>query len=81
MIDRVKMRGVLFYDYGIIRTSKSTTSTNLSIDDTSKTRSSAGVGIEWVTPIGPLQLIFAKALDAKENDDTNTFEFTIGRRF
>ena len=71
MIDRVKMRGVLFYDYGMIG--------NSSLSEIK--RSSAGVGIEWVTPIGPLQLIFAKALDAKENDDTNTFEFTIGRRF
>ncbi|QCD44297.1 beta-barrel assembly machinery complex, BamA/YaeT protein [Campylobacter mucosalis] len=71
IIDRVKMRGVLFYDYGMIGVS------NLN----EIKRSSYGAGIEWITPIGPLQLIFAKAIDAKENDDTNKFEFTIGRRF
>ena len=71
IIDRVKMRGVLFYDYGMIGDN--------SLSEIK--RSSAGAGIEWVTPMGPLQLIFAKAIGKKENDDTNTFEFTIGRRF
>ena len=71
IIDRVKMRGVLFYDYGMIGDN--------SLSEIK--RSSTGAGIEWVTPMGPLQLIFAKAIGKKENDDTNTFEFTIGRRF
>ena len=71
IIDRVKMRGVLFYDYGMIGDN--------SLSEIK--RSSAGAGIEWVTPMGPLQLIFAKAIGKKENDDTNAFEFTIGRRF
>lgn len=71
LIDRVKMRGVLFYDYGMIG--------EKSLSEIK--RSSVGAGIEWITPIGPLQLIFAKALNKKYNDETNTFEFTIGRRF
>ena len=71
IIERVKMRGVVFYDYGMIGEN--------SLNEIK--RSSVGTGIEWITPIGPLQLIFAKALKPKEGDDTNTFEFTIGRRF
>ncbi|MBR8465007.1 outer membrane protein assembly factor BamA [Campylobacter sp. faydin G-140] len=71
LIERVKMRGVLFYDYGMIG--------ETDLDEIK--RSSTGIGIEWITPIGPLQLIFAKALDKKYNDETNSFEFTIGRRF
>lgn len=71
MIDRIKMRGLLFYDYGMIGDS--------SLNEIK--RSSTGAGIEWVTPIGPLQLIFAKALNPASNDDTSTFEFSIGRRF
>ena len=74
IIDRVKMRGVVFYDYGTV--GKDEQNENKMIN-----RSSVGTGIEWITPIGPLQLIFAKALKPKEGDDTNTFEFTIGRRF
>ena len=45
------------------------------------TRSSYGAAIEWFSPMGPIQLIFAKALDAQTNDRTATFEFTIGQRF
>ncbi|MCH5336987.1 MAG: BamA/TamA family outer membrane protein, partial [Campylobacter sp.] len=44
-------------------------------------RMSTGVGIEWVTPIGPLQLIFAKPINDKPGDNTNLFEFAIGTRF
>ncbi|MGG7047606.1 MULTISPECIES: outer membrane protein assembly factor BamA [unclassified Campylobacter] len=71
LIDRVKMRGMVFYDYGMIG--------QKSVSEIK--RSSYGAGIEWITPIGPLQLIFAKALNKARNDDTNSFEFTIGRRF
>jgi len=45
------------------------------------TRSSYGAAIEWFSPMGPIQLIFAKALDAQDGDQTATFEFTIGQRF
>lgn len=71
IINRLKMRGVIFYDYGMIGHS----------DINEIKRSSAGVGIEWITPIGPLQLFYAQALDDKLGDDTSSFEFTIGRRF
>ena len=71
IINRFKMRGVIFYDYGMIG--------NDNINDFQ--RSSTGIGIEWITPIGPVQLFYAKALDYKEGDKTSNFEFTIGRRF
>lgn len=71
IIDRIKMRGVLFYDYGMIG--------KTSLNEIK--RSSVGTGIEWITPIGPLQLIFAKALNPASNDETSKFEFSIGRRF
>ncbi|MCR4942129.1 MAG: outer membrane protein assembly factor BamA [Campylobacter sp.] len=71
IIERVKMRGMIFYDYGMIG--------EKSLSEIK--RSSYGAGIEWVTPLGPLQLIFAKALNKAHNDDTNSFEFSIGRRF
>ncbi|TQR31281.1 outer membrane protein assembly factor BamA [Campylobacter sp. MIT 99-7217] len=74
LIDRIKLRGALFFDYGI------NGKENLNVHE-SIHRYSTGVAIEWITPIGPLQLIFAKALNAKENDDTNSFEFTLGTRF
>lgn len=72
IIDRVKLRGNLFFDFGMIGQDNK-------IDQI--VRYSTGAGIEWITPIGPLQLIFAKPLNKKPGDDTNNFEFTMGTRF
>ncbi|SUX09498.1 outer membrane protein assembly complex, YaeT protein [Campylobacter sputorum subsp. bubulus] len=72
LIDRIKMRGLVFFDYGMIGEGNN-------IDQIK--RYSTGAGIEWTTPIGPLQLIFTKPLNDEAGDDTNTFEFMIGSRF
>ena len=82
LIERVKMRGVLFFDYGVIEGKhKAEKRAGYEYIDGRISRYSAGVGIEWVTPMGPLQLIFAKPLKKQDGDDTSTFEFTIGQRF
>jgi outer membrane protein insertion porin family len=49
--------------------------------NTSNLRYSAGVGISWVSPIGPLKLSFGKPLNAKENDRTQAFQFQLGTGF
>ena len=83
LIERVKMRGLLFVDYGVIRGRIANVTAPSIVDyiDGRISRYSAGAGIEWVTPMGPLQLIFAKPLKKQDGDDTSTFEFTIGQRF
>ena len=82
LIERVKMRGVLFVDYGVIRGRIANVTAPGIVDyvDGRISRYSAGAGIEWVTPMGPLQLIFAKPLKKQDGDDTSTVEFTIGQR-
>ncbi|MCI7581598.1 MAG: BamA/TamA family outer membrane protein, partial [Campylobacter sp.] len=40
-----------------------------------------GVGIEWMTFIGPLQVVFVKPIGKKDGDQTSSFEFNIGQRF
>lgn len=47
----------------------------------SNLRYSAGVGISWVSPIGPLKLSFGKALNAKDADLTQPFQFQLGTGF
>jgi outer membrane protein insertion porin family len=49
--------------------------------NTSNLRYSAGVGISWVSPIGPLKLSFAKPLNAKDADHTQAFQFQLGTGF
>lgn len=75
IIDRVKLRGALFLDYGAIDEKKAF------FDKNSIQRYSTGLSLEWITPMGPLQFVFAKPLNRKSGDDTETFEFTMGTRF
>ena len=52
-----------------------------SIDDKSKLRSSTGVALNLMTPIGPLSFSFANALSKASSDQTETFRFNIGTSF
>lgn len=46
-----------------------------------KIRSSAGVSLEWLAPIGPLVFSIAKPIDDEEGDDLQEFQFSIGAAF
>lgn len=71
LIESAKMRWGLFYDYGMIGED----------NFTDIKRSGAGALIEWQSPVGPLQLIFAQPLDDEEDDETSNFEFNLGGTF
>lgn len=47
----------------------------------SQLRYSAGIGLTWISPLGPLQLSYAKPLNAQESDNTQVFQFQIGTGF
>jgi outer membrane protein insertion porin family len=44
-------------------------------------RYSAGVGLSWLSPMGPLQLSYGKPLNQKEGDQTQVFQFQVGTGF
>lgn len=44
-------------------------------------RYSTGIGLSWLSPVGPLQLVYAKALNAQTGDDTQVFQFQVGTAF
>ncbi|WP_024954848.1 outer membrane protein assembly factor BamA [Sulfurospirillum arcachonense] len=70
LVERLKMRGALFFDYGM-----------MGEDDLNIKRGGTGAVIEWVSPMGPISLIFAQPLFKEAGDDTASFEFTMGRQF
>ena len=47
----------------------------------SQLRYSAGIGLSWISPLGPLQLSLAKPLNAKDSDNLQIFQFQIGTGF
>ncbi len=44
-------------------------------------RFSAGVGVTWYTPIGPISLSYAVPIGDKEQDETENVQFQIGSTF
>ena len=52
-----------------------------SIDDDGSIRSSFGVGIDWMTPIGPLNFILAQPITKESTDKIQTFRFNLGTTF
>ena len=49
--------------------------------DNSKIRSSTGLSIDWLTPVGPLNFVFAQPISKASSDVEQTFRFDIGTTF
>ncbi len=71
LIPKAKMRLVAFADWGFIGDD---TITDIS-------RGGYGLGMEWFSPVGPVQLMFARPLNQQPGDETAVFEFTMGQKF
>ncbi len=52
-----------------------------SLDNSSKIRSSTGLTIDWLTPIGPLNFVFSQPITKNSTDVTETFRFDLGTTF
>jgi len=67
------LKGVLFFDYG------------KGFQDTSgfheSLRPAAGIGLRWLSPIGPIRMELGFNLDKKPGERSNVFDFTMGRAF
>ena len=52
-----------------------------SLSDSSKVRSTIGLGVEWFTPVGPLTFSLSEAITKDINDVEENFRFNIGTTF
>jgi len=46
--------------------------------DTSDIRVTAGVGFNWVSPVGPLSISYSIPLNEEEDDEIEKFQFSVG---
>ena len=67
-----RVRATVFVDAGNVYQNA------LKLDDL---RYSAGLGVVWWSPMGPLQFSITKAFNTRKGDDTRWFNFTIGTSF
>ena len=44
-------------------------------------RYSVGLGLSWLTPVGPLTFSVAQPLNSEDGDDDQTFQFSLGQTF
>ena len=51
------------------------------VDESNKIRTSTGVALELLTPVGPLTFSFAEAITKASTDKTETFRFQLGTSF
>ena len=49
--------------------------------DNSGIRSSVGIGLDWLTPVGPLTFSLATPITKESTDIEETFRFNIGTSF
>jgi len=68
-----KMRLAFFYDHGMV--GRPSTGIN------EITKEGYGIALEWFSPMGPINLVFAKAVNPESHDQTASFEFTMGQKF
>ncbi len=72
LVEKAGLIGVVFYDTG---------NSWLDTYDFSNLRQSCGVGVRWMSPMGPLRLEYGYVLDPEPGDDTSNWEFTVGGMF
>ena len=51
------------------------------LDDSNVIRSSTGIGLDWLTPVGPLSFSLSQPITKKSSDTTETFRFNLGTTF
>ncbi|PAF52283.1 outer membrane protein assembly factor BamA [Helicobacter sp. 13S00477-4] len=92
ILEAAKMRISGYFDYGFI-TYKGYSKDNKTADfqdygvpkrgyEHLEWRAATGIALEWVSPMGPIVLVFPiKVFNKQPGDYTSNFEFTMGTRF
>ena len=52
-----------------------------SIDESSKIRSSTGLIAGWMSPLGPMSFVFSQNISKASTDETESFNFNLGKTF
>lgn len=80
--DQRSIRSAFFIDVGnVFSTDCSEYQLNCYKADLNELRSSFGVGLSWITGFGPLTFSYAKPINESDDDETEAFQFSLGRSF
>ena len=80
--DTRSVRSSVFLDYGNVFSEECMSyETNCSEFDLSELRYSLGLGVTWITALGPMSFAISSVFGDDELDETETFQFEIGNQF
>lgn len=80
--DQRSVRSAFFIDVGnVFSTNCGSSQLNCFEPDAGELRSSFGVGLSWITGFGPLTFSYAKPINDSDDDETEAFQFSLGRSF
>ena len=68
------VRGVFFFDAGKVYAQEE----DWNIDSYNK---AAGIEVRWMSPMGPLRLVWGYNLDPKDDEDSTVWDFSMGGSF
>ncbi len=72
IISELRLKGVVFFDAG---------NSYEEFEDFGKLRYTAGGGIRWISPMGPIRIEWGYNLDRKPDEKSSRIEFTFGTFF
>ena len=80
--DNRSMQSAFFLDVGnIFNTKCGETQINCFKPDAGELRYAIGLGVTWLSAMGPLTFSLAKPLNASDYDETEMFQFSLGNQF
>ncbi len=74
LVSDAGLRGVVFSDFGNVYAQDDDW-------DLGSMKKSAGVGINWLSPVGPLRLVWGYNLDSQPDDEEAQWDFAMGGNF
>lgn len=78
--EEFQIRGRAFTDFGTL-TGTDLDNNDVDVDDDASLRMSAGVGLTWVSPFGPIAIDVAYPVMREDYDNREWFRFSVGTSF
>jgi len=76
LLETQGLRGLVFYDAGQVYNNDENW-----FEATDNIKNAVGLGIRWLSPMGPLSIVWGFNLDPKEGEDTSVWDFSVGGAF
>jgi len=74
LVSDAGLRGLVFSDFGNVYAQDDNW-------DLGTMKKSAGLGINWLSPVGPLRLVWGYNLDSQPSDEEAQWDFAMGGNF